>query len=497
MARYKEIEEGQGYFMEIYPEDQFSDYSIEKVINRFVDEEIDITPFSMKYRNDETGQKAIHPKIKLKVLFYSWVNGIKHSREIEAMMRQKHLGYVYLSGNIIIDHSTVCEFIDEFNEEIIGIFSKLLMLMNEMGLIDWTKIMIDGTKIESNASKVMTDDLKGFKKKLERYSKMSRRLIERARYLDRKEQEGEIDARERERESERIRRQEKVYSSIIGKIEEYNKEVEKGLKDSKEKVNLTDGESSMLKSEGGYIQGYNVQAAYSANDIIVDVEAVSSPADQRLIEERVKRVEAIKKENSVEQKSKYIADKGYYNPDQLVPLLGNGKEVYVATPKSMEKTYETLNRIERDSEHIYYRCVNGVKVKGYYSKNKDAYRFDIKKKECAVCSLKSECWAGLKEGSIHKRFEVTRTYADNKELWIKYKQKMEQEEGRWLYNKRLGKEHNFHDLKKFESGGRLLRRGRDKCNCEIVLSAIAHNLKKLQKYLIEQQGKSKLKECYT
>ncbi len=495
MARYKEIEEGQGYFMEIYPEDQFSEYSIEKVISRFVEKEVDIAQFSKKYKNDEVGQKAIHPKIKLKVLFYSWVNGIKKSRKIEQMMVRKHLGFVYLSGNITIDHSTLCEFIRDFNEEITNIFSKLLMVMNEMGLIDWTRIMLDGTRIESNASKVMTGDLKGFKEKLERYRRMSERLIERVRYLDKKEEDGEIDAKEREREDKIIKRQEKVYSSIIEKIEKYEEEVEENVIDPKEKVNLTDRESSLLKDKGKYIQGYNVQAGYSANDVIVDIEAVSSPADQTLIENRVRRIEAIKKENSVEEKSKYLADKGYYNPDQIVPLLENGIEAYIAMPKSIEKSYETLNRIEEEGEDIYYHCAGGVKTKGYYSKDKDAYRFDVKRKECAACSLKEKCWAGLKERSSHKRFEIIRTYADNKELWIKYKQKMEQEDGRWLYNKRLGKEHNFNDLKNHISGGRLLRRGKAKCNCEIVISAIAYNLKKLQRYLAEQAGRNEVINC--
>jgi transposase len=491
MARYKPVEEGQGYFLEVFPEDQFEDNSIEKVINRFVEDHIELEPFSKKYRNDDAGQRAINPRTKLKVIFYAWVNGIKSSREIEMMMRRKHLGYVYLSGNTIIDHSTLCGFIDVFSKEITAIFSKLLMVLNEMGVIDWGRIVIDGTKIPSNASKLMTDDLAGFRKKLGQYKKLSAKLVERSRYLDRIAASGELNENEKRHEEEKIKRQGIVYASIMGKIETYEKAVEAQSIDPKKNVNLTDLDSALLRTDNGYIQGYNVQAAYSANDIIVDIEAVSSAGDQTLLEDRVRSVEAIKEQNSVGTQSVYIADKGYYSPERIVPLIKEGIETYVAMPITTDKSYEMLKHIERDGESLYYTCSNGTKVKGYFYRAKDSYRFDVRKGICSTCPLKSDCWSGIKENGVKKRFEISRNYVQNKKLWLDYQQKMESEEGKRLYNKRLGKEHNFHDLKKLESGGRISRRGIRKSQCEMVISAIVHNLKKLQKYL-QGQGMAQL-----
>ena len=68
MARYKDIEKDQGYFVTVCPSEHFDDNSIEKVIDQFVDEHVDTILFSGKYKNDYVGQKAIHPKVKLKVI---------------------------------------------------------------------------------------------------------------------------------------------------------------------------------------------------------------------------------------------------------------------------------------------------------------------------------------------------------------------------------------------------------------------------------------------
>lgn len=95
MARYKSYDRGQGYFLNFVPSEQFEEYSLEMVIDRFVEERISEDLFNHKYSNDDTGQKAIHPFIKLKVIIYSFCRGIQSSREMESMLKSGHMGYVF------------------------------------------------------------------------------------------------------------------------------------------------------------------------------------------------------------------------------------------------------------------------------------------------------------------------------------------------------------------------------------------------------------------
>lgn len=485
MANYKPVEKDQGYFLDIIPSDHFKEDSIEKVINRFIDEEVDFRSFSDKYNNDYVGQKAIHPSIKLKAIIYSYVNGIETSREMEAMMNKKHLGYVYLTGNRTLDHTTICKFINEFSDEINSILGKLLMLMNELGLIDWGKIVIDGTRISSNASKELTSDALGFKEKMRRYMNLSEKLLERTRILEEDIEEGNISKERSVKEKNNIDRQRKLYNNIIDKIKGYEDDLVEGKIDPKDKVNLTDRESKLLKDQEGFKQGYNVQVAYSDNDIIVDIDASHSAGDNIILKETVDRVERRKDELGVDKDSKYLHDKGYYNPGQIMELERSGIDMYVAIPDNIKNSWALTGKheIEFSNDEVYFICSEGRKRKGHYEEKESEYVFTVTREHCAGCDKFQECWKNIKGDGNRRKFKVTGTYAENKRFWNKYVQKMSSKEGLAIYNKRIGKEHNFHDLKSYEGLRWLKRRGRQKCNTEAIIAAIAHNLKKYQKIL--------------
>ena len=489
MARYKEIEQDQGYFVTIYPSEHFDENSIERVIDNFVEEYIDTTHFDEKYKNDNVGQKAIHPKIKLKVLFYSFINGLQSTRKIENLLRMNHTGYLFLSGNRIIDHSTLCVFINEFSKEIYAIFAKLLYVMNEMGIVDWSKIIIDGTKISSDSCKEMTSNANGFKKKLKRYEKLSKKLLERIQYINRQEEEGSLAADEIAKERDRIERQRKKYNNAINKIKEYEEEVKAEKVDPKEKINLTDRESKLLNDKDAYIQGYNVQAAFSNNDVLVEIEATDSSNDLPLLEKMVRRVEKIKDENNITDKSLYLNDKGYFNAHQMKNLIQDGIEIYIALPEAFEKSWlmSGEHRVERRGDDIYFICRVGREKKGCFYDKEGKYRFEVTRKFCENCMYVDKCWKGVNSKRNKKKFTVIKTYIDDKEMWDVYRNKMASTEGKRIYNRRIGKEHNFQDLKSQLGLGRIERRGKEKSNTIAVLAGIAHNLRKLHKFLIENK----------
>lgn len=499
MARFKDVEQDQGYFLTIYPEHHFSEDSIEKTIDRFIEEEVDISIFEHHYKNDKVGQKAINPKIKLKAIIYSFVNGIQSSRTMENLMSMNHVGYLFLTGNRVIDHSTLCNFINDFSDEIKWVFSRLLYLMHRMGMVDWSKIVIDGTKVSSNASKEMTSNAGGFKKKMKRIEKLTEKILQRAKQLDEQEAESQFDSSIIEAERKRIERQKKQYERTLRKMKEYEKEVEEGEIDPEEKINLTDRTSKLIKDKYEYMQGYNVQGAYSNNDVMLDIEAFDIATDITLTEPMIRRVDEVKRQNNVNCESKYLIDKGYFNPDQVADLIKDGFDLYVAPNEYFFNNWVFTgeHRFQHDGEDIIFICANGRKKKGRLYSEKNQYRFEMSRKDCSDCVREKICWKDLKETTKGKKFTATRSYIDDQNLWESYKEKIESEQGKMIYNRRIGKEHNFRDLKALNGLRTIERRGKTKCNTIALLAGIAHNIKKYYKYMLNTKGAGLKLQCQT
>jgi transposase len=482
MAKYKPIERGQGYFLTIYPEEIFDNNSLEKAIDKFINEYVDTKPFDKKYKNDTVGQKAIAPSAKLKVILYGLSQGIESMRKIEKMLNLNHPGFLFLSGGRSIDYSTLCRFLNDFPDEVPVIFARLLYILEELNLIDWRRIMIDGTKISSNASKEFTRDKEGFDKKLKHYENLSAKLLARAKYVSELRDKDEISEEELSKEKELIEKQKKKYDQIMMKIKSYEDEVKAESTSPETKVNLTDRESKLLRKEESYIQGYNVQAAFCSNDILLSIEATSKESDISLLSAMVEKVEAAKKSNDVRHDSEYLLDKGYFNISQMSELIQEGKDLYIAPPAHFTENWfiNGEHQVHVEEDGVYFFCKGERKKKGRLEKSDNKYKFTLSRDFCKDCENFSSCWKD-KDDNKSRVFTISKTYVDNKELWFNYRDRMQQEEWKYVYNRRIGKEHNFFDLKSNNGLSRLNWRGRKKCNTISIMAGIAYNLKKFQK----------------
>ena len=87
MAQYKPSNENQMVMLPISLQDQLVAGTLEHTINRLVDENIDLSVFDERYKNDLTGAAAIHPKILLKVILLAYAKGMISSRQTPALLR--------------------------------------------------------------------------------------------------------------------------------------------------------------------------------------------------------------------------------------------------------------------------------------------------------------------------------------------------------------------------------------------------------------------------
>lgn len=164
MARYKNYSYEQTIMIPIRYDRQILSGSFEEAINQMVDNHIDLTIFESRYKNDVTGATAFDPAILLKIVLLAYSRGITSSRQIEELCNE-NVVFMAISADSHPDHSTIAAFISSMEKEISFIFTDILFICDEMGLIGGTMFAIDGCKLPSNASKEWSGTKADFIKK--------------------------------------------------------------------------------------------------------------------------------------------------------------------------------------------------------------------------------------------------------------------------------------------------------------------------------------------
>ena len=121
-----------------------------RVVNEVL-ERIDITELIRQYKPG--GTSSYHPRMLLKVLVFGYMNNIYSSRRIEEAVGQ-NIHFMWLAGMSKPDHNTINRFRGQRLQKILQpIFSQVVLLLNEEGLLSIKELYTDGTKIEANANR--------------------------------------------------------------------------------------------------------------------------------------------------------------------------------------------------------------------------------------------------------------------------------------------------------------------------------------------------------
>ena len=122
---------------------------------RYIDELVemfDTSAIEETYDLDsEQGRNPIHPKTYIKVGLYALYNCRFSLRKIQEDI-ENHLGYKWLTGDRAIDHSTIGKFFAKYIDEIVELFSQVVTICEQQGLIDFDILAIDSMKLRANAS---------------------------------------------------------------------------------------------------------------------------------------------------------------------------------------------------------------------------------------------------------------------------------------------------------------------------------------------------------
>ena len=484
MKQIKSYNPNQIYLIPFNPFESFKPNSLEMTIHNIIEKYISIKPFLIHMNNKNIGQKAISPKILLKIIFYAYCNGIFSSRVIEEYL-SNHLSFIFLADNNIIDHSTLCRFIIKYSKQIKQVFSKVLYICYKNRLVNLDMISIDGSKIRANAHSEWTGNKKEFMKLKERLEKRIEKLIERQRRIDKQESNPDYIIKCKDK----IDRQKKKYESVISKIDKFMDEVNEG---EKTKINLTDTDCRVQKGENGKcFEGYNAQVV--ANDKVIISYNISNHQSDRnellpmmkLTEKRLKHLGITDTEL---RESKILADAGYRNTDHIGKLNSDGYNMYIrVNPKNRKKELDKIGteecKVLKKRGKKLLICPGGriLKTKGAVKEHGDYYyKFFASRGGCRECKYNKICWG--KNKGFSKKFAIKQSVYNNYFVYKNMQRKLESIEGKDIYNQRLGMiERVYGHIKSNRGFNRFYHRGLEKVSTIWSIICTSYNIYKLHK----------------
>jgi len=153
MAKYKPCDYAQTRLVAVSLADQLEPGTLEHTIHYVVEERLDLKKFDQERTNDDTGRPGYDPRVLLKVVLLGYARGLLSSRKLEKACQQNII-FMALTCGQCPDHSTIAGFVSAMGEaRISALFSQVLLVCAEEGLLGGTHFAIDGYKLPSNAAK--------------------------------------------------------------------------------------------------------------------------------------------------------------------------------------------------------------------------------------------------------------------------------------------------------------------------------------------------------
>lgn len=510
MARYKRYDYAQTMMVAVSLDEQLVPGSLEHTIHYVVEKRLDLRGFDQQRRNDETGRPGYDPRVLLKVVLLGYARGLLSSRKLEAVC-QSNIIFMALTCGQRPDHSTIAEFVSGMGEERIGaLFSQVLLVCAQEGLLGGTHFALDGYKLSSNAAKESSGTHADLRKKQQKLQQLVRESLRTHQRNDREP----ADAPPPAAPAARVARLERQAARIERFLQENAPRV--GRMGKEVQSNVTDNESAKMRSSHGIIQGYNANAMVDArHQVIVHAQAFGEGDDGAVAAPMLAGAQthlAAAGCGASALAAKVVsADTGYFSTRNLEAFAGAKVDAYVPDPKFRQRDprfgdarrhrrptdkrkqqYKSKRRwfgpqdFKYDPSSQRLICPAGKRLYGTGREvsNAQGYRvshYKAAKSACLTCALRLRCLQHPDSGQprqvrlFHGR--VTET------LTSRMKAKIDTPAGRALYSRRLAiVEPVFGHIAAHKGMNRSTLRGTVKVNIQWKLYCLVHNLEKIARF---------------
>jgi transposase len=270
--------------------------------------QLDLSGFEAAYRADGRSRPPYDPAVMVALLLFAYCDGVRSSRQIERRC-ERDVAYRVVSGNLRPDHATIARFRVRHRQALAGVFTQVLRLCAQAGLLRVGLVALDGTKMAAPASPGQNRTREQLDAEIAEVAGQVEAMLAEAERVDADEDAAHGSARgdeppaglmSRQARLERLRAAKdrldaehaasqaaqeqrqmdwQARRAAGGKVGRPPGDRPPAGKRARERVNVTDPDSRSQVTSNGLVQGYNAQAVVAAGQIIVATDVQSSPAD--------------------------------------------------------------------------------------------------------------------------------------------------------------------------------------------------------------------------
>jgi len=433
-----------------------------RVVEAFVDElnlfELGFTRVQPKL----TGRPAYHPSTLLKIYIYGYLNRVQSSRRLEREA-QRNVELMWLTGRLSPDFKTIADFRKDNGDAIKSVCRQFVMICRNINLFSESMIAIDGSKFKAVNNRDRNYTKAKIKRRIAAIDKSLNRYLAQ---LD------SFDLQEQVVEPAKLQHIDKQIASLKQQMNDA-KAMEQLVHESPDhQVSLTDSDARAMgttaRSSG--VVGYNVQTAVdSKHQLIVEHDVTNKTSDRGQLSRM-----AIKARDAIgANKLDVIADRGYFNSEEIKATVDAGITPYVPKPMTsgnIAKGFFDRRDFIYIAEDDEYRCPAGERLPNRMTtveKGKNMIRYWSS--NCQICRLKSKC-------TPSKQRRVTRW---EHEAVLEMVQQNMNRKPTMMQVRKQTVEHPYGTLKTWMGSTHFQMRGLNRVATEMSLHVLAYNLRRM------------------
>jgi len=473
-----------------------------RLVDTVVDS-LDITEILNKYKGG--GTSAYHPRMMIKVLFYSYLSNVYSCRKIAKALNE-NIHFMFISGNSTPDFRTINDFRSKIlKNSIKTLFAEVVKMLVEMKYISLDVQYIDGTKIEAKSNKytfVWRGSVEKWKEKLEVKINSILSDVENSIASDNQEVNNEelpkkinseelkerlsiLNKKLKEPAKKTAKELLKLQEEHLPKLMKYEKDLE--VLGKRNSYSKTDPDATFMRMKEDHMKNGQLKPAYNPqisteNQFITHVSIHQTPGDTTTLKSHLDSFEEMYSKQSLE----VVADAGYGSEENYEMLERKEVEAYVKynyfhkeqKKKTKNNPFLAQNLFYNKEQDFYVcpmgqRVVNIGQVKRISSNGYESQITYYQSKRCEGCPLRSLCH----QAKGNRRIEVNHRLNFLKE---KARKKLMNEKGLKHRSKRpVEVEAVFGQLKSNNKFNRFTFKGLEKVELEFLLMSIGHNFRKM------------------
>ena len=450
-------------FMPKSLDEYVSEEHICRVICAFT-KQLDMVSMGFKYaESKDVGNRPFDPRMMLDLYIYGYLHRVRSSRRLEAET-QRNVEVMWLMEGLTPDDKTISNFRKDNGKALREAFRAFNRMCKKLDLFGGELAATDGSKFRANNSRKNNHNKTTVEREL---SRIEKHISE---YLNALEENDAAEAADDRLTSEEINELLKKLNERKEKFEVFAERLE-----TESEISTVDLDSRLMHSNGDARKldvCYNVQTIVDdKHHLIADFDVTNQADDKGQLQNMSERAKDVMEVETLTN----LADKGYYDGEDIARCEENGVTCMVAKPapggvkKADGFTHDDFS-YDRENDCYICPCQNILKfMRMQKHSNGKEYRVYANYSACGKCPRKSECTKGKYRQIMRLPYQdildaVDERTKNNKEFYRKRQEIVE---------------HPFGTIKAVWGYKQFLCRTKPKVTAETAMACLAYNLRRV------------------